>query len=106
VIRVHLILDIYNDESGRQRAERDVDLPAVPRIGEFVAVSRMLTLRVNGITWMLKHSDNEDQRPWLWIGRSEGTTDSIKDLGAGEHEVPQVYVDDLADAGWTLTPND
>jgi hypothetical protein len=98
VVRVHLVIDAYNDESGRQRAERDVELPAVPRIGESISVARMLTLKVAYVTWML-----DEGRPWLFLGRAEGTTSSIKDLD-GELEVPQNYVDDLVKGGWRLSP--
>jgi hypothetical protein len=105
MIRVHLVFDIWNMEAGRQRAEREVDLNAVPRIGELIWVAKVLSLRVSAVSWMLESSSAPDPRPWIWLGRGTGTTATIKDL-KGDHEVPPDYVDMLVNAGFVLSPND
>ena len=67
VTLVHLVIDLSDQEHGRRRAERNIDLPAVPRQGEVIWVSRSIALKVKSVTWMLA-----DATPWLFLCRSEG----------------------------------
>ena len=67
VTLVHLVIDLAGQEHGRRRAERNIDLPAVPRQGEVIWVSRSLALMVKSVAWMLG-----EVTPWLsWEGQKE-----------------------------------
>lgn len=84
--------------AGAQRAERFVDLPAVPRIGETIWVAKLLSMRVKGVSWPW---ENEEFPSW-WMERSEGTTSAVKQLEPTLLEIPSGYVDDLRSAGWSI----
>lgn len=94
---VHLVIDVWNKETEhRRRAERDFDLEAVPRIGEVIDASKSLVLRVNLVRWML------DGTPWLTLGRADWTISSATDEDDPVLTLPENYVDELRQAGWTL----
>jgi hypothetical protein len=78
-------------------AERNIDLPAVPRQGEIIWVSRSIALKVKSVTWMLAEAT-----PWVFLSRSEGTLQSVVE-DDGELTMPEAYVDELPASGWTIS---
>jgi hypothetical protein len=98
-VNIQLIIDVWNEEHGnRRRAERSVELPAVPRVGEIIDVARMLALGVTAVRWQ-----PPDQRPLVFLGRAEGTSSSVTDEDAPVLTMPETYVDQLREAGWQLS---
>ena len=98
-MNIQLIVDVWNEEHGsRRRAERSVELPAVPRVGEIIDVADMLALKVSTVRWQLP-----DQGPLVFLGRAEGTASSVTDEDAPVLTMPETYVDRLRDAGWQLS---
>jgi hypothetical protein len=83
----------------RQRAERSVELPAVPRVGEVIDVAGMtFTLKVTLVRWQLT-----DQRPTLFLGRTGGSPPSVTENEDGELTLTEPYADQLREAGWQLS---
>lgn len=76
-----------------------MELPAVPRVGEIIDVAGMtFTLRVTHVRWQLT-----DQRPTLFLGRTEGSPPSVTENKDGELTVAQHHADQLREAGWQLS---
>jgi hypothetical protein len=94
---VRLVIDLFSEEHGRRRAERVIDLPAVPRQGEAVWIAPTLALMVKSVSWNLAREE-----PMLFLGRSEGTPASVVEH-EGELTIHESYVEHLAAAGWGLT---
>ena len=97
-MQINLAIAFLEEGVGRQRAERDVDLPAVPRVGESVWVGSKFALRVKSVTW-------------LWQGSSVPHVffEAFDDSGAGIEMVDGLtvklssnLVQDLRASGWAI----
>ena len=97
-MEIQLVFEFVDEEAGHYRAERLVDLPAVPRVGEMIWVAKVFALRVKGVSWLWKG----EHFPSLWLERSEGTSSSIEQLDSLTLKIPPSYVKDLRDAGWSI----
>ncbi len=98
-VNIQPTIDIWNEEYGnRRRAERFVELPAVPRVGEIIDATRMLALKVTTVRWQ-----SPEQQPVVFLGRAEGTSSNVTDEDAPVLTMPETYVDQLREAGWQLS---
>jgi hypothetical protein len=83
---------------GTQRAERSVDLPAVPRVGETVCVAKLLSMRVKGVSWLWEN----EEFPSVWMERSERTTSAVSQFEPDVLTIASRHVEDLRTAGWSI----
>jgi hypothetical protein len=97
-VTIKMIFDFAVEGHSRQRAERTVNLAAVPRAGEIIDVAGVtFALKVTYVRWSLT-----DETPTLFLGRTDGSPPSVTEEG-GELMLTEPYVDQIRDAGWRLS---
>lgn len=95
--QVDLIIDIAQEQDESRRATLTATLPGVPRAGDFVGVGRTLALKVLSVRWEPRTSS-----VMVFLTRGDHAPASIVDHGLGELELPDHYVQELREAGWTI----
>jgi hypothetical protein len=92
---------------GARAGRSDVELAGVPRIDEFVWVSRVLARRVKAVllvsSWLVSEAAGHET-PWIWLGAGDAAASGIVDED-GSLRMPERHVEELGKSDWTIEDN-